>query len=95
MFSKPLSKKVVYKDSFDWYLRINRNSDNTTSKEYESEFEEAVSIIDAPDTIEQSEDKLLVASFVLTIEDAKKYMYNIDTKKRVHRWKNITVNLYT
>ena len=90
-----IERIVVYKDSFDWYLRINRNSDNTTSKEYESEFEEAVSIIDAPDTIEQSEDKLLVASFVLTIEDAKKYMYNIDTKKRVHRWKNITVNLYT
>ena len=36
-----------------------------------------------------------ISSFVLTIEDAKKYMYNIDTKKRVHRWKNITVNLYT
>ena len=90
-----IERIVVYKDSFDWYLRINRNSYNTTSKEYESEFEEAVSIIDAPDTIEQSEDKLLVASFVLTIEDAKKYMYNIDTKKRVHRWKNITVNLYT
>ena len=90
-----IERIVVYKDSFDWYLRINRNSDNTTSKEYESEFEEAVSIIDTPDTIEQSEEKLLVASFVLTIEDAKKYMYNIDTKKRVHRWKNITVNLYT
>ena len=62
-----IERIFVYKDSFDWYLRINRNSDNTTSKEYESEFEEAVSIIDAPDTIEQSEDKLLVASFVLTI----------------------------
>ena len=52
-----IERIVVYKDSFDWYLRINRNSYNTTSKEYESEFEEAVSIIDAPDTIVQSEDK--------------------------------------
>ena len=46
-----IERIVVYKDSFDWYLRINRNSDNTTSKEYESEFEEAGSIIDAPDTM--------------------------------------------
>ena len=90
-----IERIVVYKDSFDWHLRINDNSNNTIPKEYESEFEEAVSIIDAPDTIDQSEDKLLITSFVLTIEDAKKYMYSIDTKKRVHRWKNITVNLYT
>ena len=90
-----IERIVVYRDSFDWHLRINDNSNNTIPKEYESEFEEAVSIIDAPDTIDQSEDKLLITSFVLTIEDAKKYMYSIDTKKRVHRWKNITVNLYT
>ena len=90
-----IERIVVYKDSFDWHLRINDNFNNTIPKEYESEFEEAVSIIDAPDTIDQSEDKLLITSFVLTIEDAKKYMYSIDTKKRVHRWKNITVNLYT
>jgi len=36
-----IERIVVYKDSFDWHLRINRNSDDTTPKEYESEFEEA------------------------------------------------------
>ena len=69
----------------------------TESDDFESETQSALfdKFMDAPDTIEQNEDKLLIASFVLTIEDAKKYMYSIDTKKRVHRWKNITVNLYT
>ena len=33
-------------------------------------------------------------TFVVTCEDAKAYMYRFSTKRRVHKWTDIRVNLY-
>ena len=39
-------------------------------------------------------DYLLFASFLVTCEDAKAYLYSMSNKRRVHKWKDIRVNLY-
>ena len=33
-------------------------------------------------------------TFVVTCEDAKAYMYRMSSKRRVHKWTDIQVNLY-
>ena len=33
-------------------------------------------------------------TFVVTCEDAKAYMYHFSSKRRVHKWTDIQVNLY-
>ena len=43
---------------------------------------------------ELSSNYLLFASFLVTCEDAKAYMYSMSSKRRVHKWKDIRVNLY-
>ena len=43
---------------------------------------------------ELSSDYLLFATFLVTHEDAKAYMYSLSSKRRVHKWKDIRVNLY-
>ena len=42
----------------------------------------------------QNTDYLLFATFLVTHEDAKAYMYSLSSKRRVHKWKDIRVNLY-
>ena len=37
---------------------------------------------------------LLFATFLVTHEDAKAYMYSLSSKRKVHKWKDIGVNLY-
>ena len=34
------------------------------------------------------------ASLTVTCEDAKAYMYSLSSKRRVHKWTDIRVNLY-
>ena len=34
------------------------------------------------------------ASLTVTCEDAKEYMYSLSSKRRVHKWTDIQVNLY-
>lgn len=34
------------------------------------------------------------ASLTVTCEDAKAYMYSLSSKRRVHKWTDIQVNLY-
>ena len=41
-----------------------------------------------------SSDYLLFATFLVTSEDAKAYLYSMSNKRRVHKWKDIRVNLY-
>ena len=43
---------------------------------------------------ELSSDYLLFATFLVTSEDAKAYLYSMSSKRRVHKWKDIRVNLY-
>ena len=33
-------------------------------------------------------------TFVVTCEDAKAYMYRLSSKRRVHKWTDLQVNLY-
>ena len=35
-----------------------------------------------------------LASLTVTCEDAKAYMYSLSSKRRVHKWTDIRVNLY-
>ena len=37
---------------------------------------------------------LLFATFLVTSEDAKAYLYSMSNKRRVHKWEDIRVNLY-
>ena len=39
-------------------------------------------------------DYLLFATFLVTSEDAKAYLYSFSTKRRVYKWNDIRVNLY-
>ena len=43
---------------------------------------------------ELSSDYLLFATFLVTHEDAKAYLYSMSNKRRVHKWKDSWVNLY-
>ena len=43
---------------------------------------------------ELSSDYLLFATFLVTSEDAKAYLYSFSTKRRVYKWNDIRVNLY-
>ena len=36
----------------------------------------------------------MFAQFTLTKEDAKRYLYQSSTKRRVHNWDDITVRLF-
>lgn len=42
----------------------------------------------------KNDNPVLVASFTLNHDDAKKYVYSISTKRRVYNWENIKVNLW-
>lgn len=102
-------KIVVSKDSFDWYLRFDGNSDeplhcrlsgkrrNNTKVMIEGELSPA--IYNSPtgcyqEWQELSSNCLLFATFLVTSEDAKAYMYSLSSKRRVHKWNDIWVNLY-
>ena len=49
---------------------------------------------DAKKVCPVTSDYLLFATFLVTHEDAKAYMYSLSSKRRVHKWKDIRVNLY-
>ena len=37
---------------------------------------------------------LRIATIIVTKEDAKRYLYSSSPSRRVHRWKDLRVNLY-
>ena len=39
-------------------------------------------------------DALKIAELIITLDDAKKFLYAKSTKHRVHNWRDIKVNLY-
>jgi len=41
-----------------------------------------------------SDSRFMFAQLTLTKEDAKRYLYQSSTKRRVHNWDDITVRLF-
>lgn len=39
------------------------------------------------------EEQELLTSFVITLDDAKKYLYKISSRKRIYNWNDLTVNI--
>lgn len=89
-----IEKIVVHKDSFEWHLRIPTTNTKCEIDE-EGVTDEVESVIEFLEKEEiPTSQKLLISEFTMTKDDALKYMYSIDTRKRVHRWKNFEVRLY-
>ena len=40
------------------------------------------------------DDHIKIASFTLTIDDAKKYLYSFSTRRRVYNWKDLNVSIW-
>ena len=40
------------------------------------------------------DDHIKIASFTLTIDDAKKYLYSFSTRRRVYNWKDLNVSVW-
>lgn len=40
------------------------------------------------------DDHIQIASFTLTIDDAKKYLYSFSTRRRVYNWKDLNVSVW-
>ncbi len=64
---------------FDWYLKSEREDDGSDDADLEDFDPRGYSIM---------------YSINLTIEDAKKYVYSFSTRRLVHGWKDITINLW-
>lgn len=71
-------KIIVNEDSFDWFLRFNKMIKEPSTKSKSKTSEEYTPAL----------------SFTLTMEDAKKYVYSFSSTRRVHGWKDITINLW-
>ena len=41
-----------------------------------------------------SDDHIKIASFTLTIDDAKKYLYSFSTRRRVYNWQDLNVSIW-
>lgn len=90
-----IEKIVVHKDSFEWHLRIPTANTRCEIGEEEGMTDEVESVIEFLKKEETpTSQKLLISEFTMTKDDALKYMYSIDTRKRVHRWKDFEVRLY-
>lgn len=40
------------------------------------------------------DEHIKIASFTLTIEDAKKYLYSFSTRRRVYNWRDLNVSIW-
>ena len=40
------------------------------------------------------DDHIKIASFTLTIKDAKEYLYSFSTRRRVYNWKDLNVSVW-
>lgn len=90
-----IEKIVVHRDSFEWHLRIPTVNTRCEISEEEGMTDEVESVIEFLEKEEvPTSQKLLISEFTMTKDDALKYMYSIDTRKRVHRWKDFEVKLY-
>lgn len=47
----------------------------------------------SPDEFDLDE-HIQIASFTLTIDDAKKYLYSFSTQRRVYNWKDLNVSVW-
>ena len=102
-------KIVVSKDGYDWYMRFGGDPDKPLHCELQGKRKTNTKIMVSGDYSptmdcsttgcnqgrqELSSDYLLFATFLVTSEDAKAYLYSMSNKRRVHKWKDIRVNLY-
>ena len=86
-----IEKIVVHNSCFEWHLRIPQTNKTVFQSDDCSEDDTANFV---PNDELKTSDKLLISSFLLKKEDALNYMYAISPQKRVHRWKDFTVELY-
>lgn len=101
-------KIVVHPDSFDWYLRFNDDPDKPLHCTLEGKRKQTTKIMvsggnsptmDCSDTgCHQGQRELRndrkFGTFTVTCEDVKADMYALSTRRRVHKWTDIRVNLY-
>ena len=98
-------KIVVSKDSFDWYLRFDGDPDKPLRCSLKGKRKTTTKITvsggNSP-TMDNSptgcyqglRNYRKFAGLTVTCEDAKAYMYSLSSKRRVHKWTDIQVNLY-
>lgn len=85
---------VIGENVFDWYLRSSARSALSDEKK-SSEIERIKALLMATDKEKISvKNRVLIASFTINREQAVRYQYSIDVRRRVHNWKDITVNIY-
>lgn len=93
-----IDRIVVHKDGMDWHLRLNENStsapSNTSVFLPTDEFKEAMAMLSMDHEIPDTDEKLLLDTFTLTIDDAKRYVYAISSRRRVYHWHDLNIRLY-
>lgn len=92
-----ISRIVIHKDSMEWYLRMGDdkteyNTENADSFGNTTEFARVMKSLKSEP--EKKHEPILVDSFKVTLEDAKKYIYSFDPHRRVQRWYDIRIDLY-
>ncbi len=71
-------KIIVSHDGFDWFLRFGKDG-NISAK---------------CDGGKPKDEYSMAYSFKLTLDEAKKYVYSLSSRRRVRGWKDITINLW-
>lgn len=96
-----IERIVVHKDGMDWHLRLNGDKTSPGKRNYgptelmpADEFKEVMAMLSMTPEPPDAEDKLLLDTFSLTIEDAKNYVYAISSRRRVYHWHDLKIRLY-
>jgi len=101
-------KIVVSKDGFDWYLRFDGDPDKPLHCQLQGKRKSSTKILVSPGCSpsmdssptgcyqgwQELSDYRKFATLVVTLEDAQAFMYRLSRKRRVHKWRDIRVNLY-
>lgn len=79
-------KIVVHKTSMEWHLR--------TTPQDNADLQRAETILEIDEPEPPREHRVMVlASFTITKEDALKYVYSLNSRKRVHNWKDLEIQI--
>lgn len=89
-----IERIVVCENTFEWYLRSSAY-EALADKKHESEIERIKRLLSSTEHDKVSmKNRVLLDSFQITREEAIRYQYSIDVRRRVYRWKDINVNIY-
>lgn len=89
-----IERIVVRDNTFEWYLRSSAYEALNDNK-HESEIEKIKRLLSSTEHDKVSmKNRVLLDSFQITREQAVRYQYSIDVRRRVFKWKDITVNIY-